>query len=94
MVIKNYLVINTTQWDAQVKNPKGSVTSLIHFLSFKWTSSRKFCFDFLMDMNLCLCGIFKSSYETMFCVQQLILDSAAEELPWSSGTESLILTSS
>jgi len=94
MVIENYLVINTTQWDAQVKSEKGSMTSLIHFLSFNWTFFRKFWFDFLMDMNLCLCGNFKSSYETVFCVQQLIVDSAVQELPWSSGTESLILASS
>jgi len=40
MVIENYLVINTTQWDAQVKNQKGSMTSLIHFLSFNWTFFR------------------------------------------------------
>jgi hypothetical protein len=42
MVIENYLVINTTQWDAQVKNPKESITSPIHILSFKWTFFRKF----------------------------------------------------
>jgi hypothetical protein len=53
---ENFLVINTTQWDAQVENPKGSITSLIHFLSFKRAFLRKFLFDFLSDMNLCLCG--------------------------------------
>jgi hypothetical protein len=44
-----------------------------------------------MDMNLCLCGNFKSSYENAFFVQQLIFHSAVQELPWSLGTESLIL---
>jgi len=47
-----------------------------------------------MDMNLCLCGNFKSLYGTVFCVQQLIVNSSVQDLPWSSGTESLILASS
>lgn len=68
MVIKNNLVINTTQWNAQIKNQKGSITSLICVLSFKWTFFRKFCSNFSQLIRIYVCVVILRVYMKLYFV--------------------------